>query len=96
MTDLGWTPGWDTASIRLAPGKAAVQVNGTVLHGVTALRVEGAVDRVPSLVLELPLWEVEVEGGVEVEVPPETRAALVLLGWTPPPGGPATGGTADG
>lgn len=39
----------------------------------------------PRLVLDLSVDDVEVEGEMVVSVPEGTAAALVRLGWAPPP-----------
>lgn len=88
--------GLHTASVRLGIGaEQHVILNGAdVSDSVRGLRIDGAFDRLPRLVLEIDLWEQLVEGKVLVEVPPETHRTLVAIGWTPPPG--EVGPDADG
>lgn len=70
-------------------GRGTVEVDGRPVPGVRAVRVAGAYDQVPRLVLELVVAEVDVEtaDGVEVVLPDRTVEALRTLGWTPPTGG---------
>lgn len=79
-----------TANVRLDlnSGKRAgvVEVNGTNLaNAVTAVAVTAGAMDTPVVSLTLLTHEVMVDGGARVTIPEETHAALVVLGWTPPP-----------
>lgn len=64
-----------------------VEVNGLdmtdALRGIT---IDHQIDKITTVTLELGAIAVEgeVEGEVRLFMPPEVRAALVALGWTPP------------
>lgn len=74
----------DVVKIKTNGIGAEVTVNGLdVSSTVTAyhLRQEGG--RPPVLELEMPV-RTAFDGEAKVEIPPQTRAALIALGWTAP------------
>lgn len=78
----------DLANVRLSLDGARnmVEVNGTdITNGILAVDVHTEGMDVPRVTLSLLTGEVEIDGEVRVTVPEKTHAALVALGWTPPP-----------
>ncbi|TDD88368.1 hypothetical protein [Actinomadura rubrisoli] len=74
-----------TARLSLgAVGNGQVEVDGREVRGVRSLIVKSAVGESPTLVLNLLLHELEVDGRLQVEVPKEVQETLIALGWTPP------------
>ena len=77
------------ARIRVdALGGGTVEVGGhDISNAVRGFTLTSEVGRMPGILLDLLVFtgEAEVEGDVKVHVPHETAAALVALGWTPPP-----------
>lgn len=75
-----------SAQITLAPGPGAnsIEVGGQRLHGVIGLELKADPNSMPVLTVAVRLHEVDVDGAMTVQVPEQTRAALVALGWTPP------------
>ena len=78
-----------TARIRLtAPDLGAVEINGQdVSRAVVGFRLEGQAGYQHRLTLDLLLAVAEVDGHVVTDVPADTAALLVDLGWTPPDDG---------
>lgn len=72
------------ALVHLGPGNDAVNVDGTRLKGVRSLAIRAGVDEVPTLTVELLLHSALIDGEYLVQVPDDTAAALIALGWTPP------------
>jgi hypothetical protein len=79
----------DLASVRLNLGGSAgsvVEVNGVnYANSVAGVDVQASGWGPPKVSLSLVTHEVVVDGEAKVTVPDETHAALVALGWTPPP-----------
>ncbi|MFI6443814.1 hypothetical protein [Kitasatospora sp. NPDC050543] len=75
-----------TVRARLEPLTSVVTVDGRSLTGVRRATFVAEVGCVPTLTVDLVLREAEVDGEVLLTVPQATAAALVALGWTPPPG----------
>lgn len=75
-----------SAHLTLAPGAGAssIEVDGQRLYGVIGLELKSDPNSLPVLTLDIRLHEVDVDGEMTVQVPENTRAALVALGWTPP------------
>lgn len=72
------------AKIALSPGAGSVEIEGEQLSGVRAVTVKGTPGEIPQLVVELLIFDLEVDGEMGVEIPRETHATLRRLGWTPP------------
>ena len=77
------------ARIRVdALGGGTIEVGGhDISNAVRGFTLTSEVGHMPGILLDLLVFtgETEVEGDVKVHVPDETAAALVTLGWTPPP-----------
>lgn len=75
------------ARVRLdAHGTGAVEVDGhDVTSSVRGLTLTAEAGCLPHLVLDLLVFTSEAEGEAQVRIPDDTAAALVALGWTPPP-----------
>lgn len=71
-------------------GNGTVVLDGQdVTKAVRSLVVEGGVNQVPSLVLDLTLWELtKVDGEFDVLVSERAADLLIHLGWTPPSDAP--------
>jgi hypothetical protein len=68
-------------------GTGTVVVDGQRLQGVREVSVDGEVGCRPVVRLELLVHEVGTFAEPDtVLIPDDTAAALVALGWTPPPG----------
>lgn len=68
-------------------GGGTVEVDGVDLsHAVRSISLDGEVGCRPVLQLELRLYDVSTVADTRILIPDETAAALVALGWTPPPG----------
>lgn len=67
--------------------RGTVQVDDHEIgHSVTDLEFRAGVDEFPTVVLGLRVFTGDVDApGTRVYLPDTTRAALVALGWTPPP-----------
>jgi hypothetical protein len=80
--------------IRLVPKIAGyhdvVEVDGQdVANGLRGYTLRSKAGHMPTLELDLRVFDTEVDGEARVVVPAGTREALIKLGWTPP------GGSAD-
>ncbi|MFU0241676.1 hypothetical protein ACKI1J_38800 [Streptomyces scabiei] len=77
------------ARIRVdAVGGGTIEVGGhDISNAVRGFTLTSEVGHMPGILLDLLVFtgETEVQGDVKVHVPDETTAALVALGWTPPP-----------
>lgn len=68
-------------------GAGRVVVNGVDLsRAARGITLEAEVGCRPVLHLELVLHDVSTVAETRILIPDETAAALVALGWTPPPG----------
>lgn len=77
---------WRTLRIG-GPGHASrVHLDGEdISNALVGVKVHLTPGSMPMATLEMALWEVPTElDRVRIEVPDETRALLVRLGWTPP------------
>ena len=77
------------ATIQLRPGHGVVDIDGQDISHVTrsiTVHQDADGERMPLVVMELVITDLtKVEAnGATVEVGPDTRAALLALGWTPP------------
>lgn len=72
------------ALVHLGPGNGTVSVDGTRLKGLRGVTIRAGADEVPTLTVELLLHSALIDGEYVVQVPEDTAAALVTLGWTPP------------
>lgn len=72
--------------VHLPNGKApSILLDGKpVEHITTGLTIEADHKGARTLTLRLALSEARVRGKAVVDVPAETREALLVLGWTPP------------
>lgn len=75
-----------TVRAQLDPFASVITVDGQPLAGVRRATFVTEVGHLPTLTIDLSLRGAEVDGQMHVTVPPATAAALVALGWTPPPG----------
>lgn len=83
-----------TAKIQLnADGSGTVEVDGQLLRGVQSLRIDGELQCMPQVTLELQLYDVSTVAEAQILVPADTVETLVALGWTPPPEQEVDGGT---
>lgn len=79
----------DPMEMRAWGGTASIQVGGIEINrAVRAVRYSIEAGDLPRVTLDLVLTETEIDGDAVVSVPDTTRAALVALGWTPPPDQP--------
>lgn len=76
--------------LRVEIGDPPQAVHEGISHITVSQGAHGP-DFFPHVTLDLALVAVEVEGVADVEVilPPNTREALIALGWMPPGGPPA-------
>ena len=74
------------AHISVNGNRGVILIDGHPLqHAIRAFTLKADVNSIPTLELELNILEdVEVDGQVRPVIPPDTCAALVALGWTPP------------
>lgn len=74
-----------TAQLSAVPGNGSIVVDGHDLSNITrGFTFTASVDEMPRLTVHLDLVDVIADGEVRCDVPPETREALIALGWTPP------------
>ncbi|MFE6816025.1 hypothetical protein [Streptomyces sp. NPDC057677] len=67
-------------------GRGTVEVNGTdISHAVRAVRLGSEAGELPTVELELGVYDVSTQAEAQVYITEETEAALIALGWTPPP-----------
>lgn len=75
-----------TARIRSQGTMGTVEVNDHDLSeatgGYTLVHKAGSI---AELTLDLVIHDTDIDGKMHVRIPPQTEAALVALGWTPPP-----------
>ncbi|MEU0199142.1 MULTISPECIES: hypothetical protein [unclassified Streptomyces] len=65
----------------------SITVDGQPIRGVRAVSVEGEIGHRPIVRLEMLVHDVGTIAEPDaVLIPDDTAAALVALGWTPPPG----------
>lgn len=68
-------------------GQGLIAVDGKDLsRAVRSFTVECEAGFVPTLRLELLVHDVSTAAEANVYIPEDTAAALVALGWSPPPG----------
>jgi hypothetical protein len=72
------------ALVHLGPDNGTVNVDGTRLKGLRGLTISAGADEVPTLTVELLLHSALIDGEYVVQVPEDSAAALIALGWTPP------------
>lgn len=86
MSKHGTGRAWRTLRIA-GPGHASrVHLDGEdISNALVGVKVNLAPGSMPMATLEMALWEVPTElDQVGIQIPEETRALLVRLGWTPP------------
>lgn len=67
------------------PGSTQIELDGRdITHALTGLNLVLGVDRMPTAVLSLAVFDTSTEIAADVLVPQETRALLEQLGWTAP------------
>lgn len=71
-----------------AAGDGTIEVDGVPLRGVRALSLDAGLGERPVLRLELAVHDISTLAEARIYIPDDTVAALVALGWTPPPGQP--------
>ncbi|MFC8290061.1 hypothetical protein ACFUJ0_06135 [Streptomyces sp. NPDC057242] len=76
-----------TARITLdGRGCGKVEIGGVdISHAVRALRFSSTAGELPTVELRLGVYDVSTQAEAQVYVPEETEAALIAMGWTPPP-----------
>ncbi|MEV8245019.1 hypothetical protein AB0R01_14755 [Streptomyces rochei] len=72
------------ALVHMTGPTGTVAVDGTRLKGVRSVTARNGVDEPPTLTIELLLDSALIDGEFVVQLPDDTRATLVALGWTPP------------
>ncbi|MFF6836019.1 hypothetical protein ACFY84_29940 [Streptomyces sp. NPDC012438] len=76
-------------TVRIAlggPGRGTVEVGGAdISHAVRAVHFDAVAGALPKVELELSVHDVSTQAEAQVYVPEETEAALIAMGWTPPP-----------
>ena len=71
-----------------ATGCGKIEIDGhDVADTVHGLTLKSEVGHVPQLVLDLVIHTGDIDGQAHVNIPADTAAALVDLGWTPPDDG---------
>lgn len=65
-------------------GRQSVRIDGALVPGVAEVTVNMRALEMATVEVRLAVWELEVDGEMQYEVPEKTRAGLVMLGWTPP------------
>lgn len=81
-----------------ARGKGTLAADGADLSAaVGSLYVTAHVGHPPTVMVTLPALELDLDlDDPRVHIPEPVAAALINLGWTPPPAGHATTGSEDG
>ncbi|MFF6825036.1 hypothetical protein [Streptomyces longwoodensis] len=74
------------ALVHLTGPTGTVAIDGTRLKGIRNVTIRGGLDQdgPATLTIDLALDLAVVDGQVVAQVPEDTAAALVALGWTPP------------
>lgn len=74
-----------TAKVHLNGPTGTVEVGGADLsHAVQRVAITGKVGCTPTMTLDLVIHQMDVDGEMHVQVPEDTAAALIVLGWAPP------------
>lgn len=74
-----------TARLSLHSRGGAVEIGGNdVSHAVRGVRLEQTAGSPPRITLDILVYETDIDGEAEVNIPEATAALLVTLGWVPP------------
>ncbi|MYV64447.1 hypothetical protein GT043_00380 [Streptomyces sp. SID2131] len=67
-------------------GRGFIEVDGVdISKAVRAVRFDSVAGELPRVEVELGVYDVSTQAEAQVYVPEETEAALIAMGWTPPP-----------
>jgi hypothetical protein len=71
--------------IQGGPSAYVIEIDGHPMQNITeAVSLELSGSRLPSVLLKLATYSVDIDATALVELDPDAEVALKALGWTPP------------